>query len=564
MADALAEFVMSGAKVKAHKRVSDISAETLDGLTLKHPLSECAFFFQHKVPMLPGDHVTADAGTGFVHTAPAHGEDDYNVWIASGRSSRDIRDIVDDSGCYRDEVPEPLRGLDIIRISGKKRGQPGKANPEVIKLLADSGNLLARGMTEIRDAHSWRSKAPVIRRATPQWFIAMDTPSKDGKALPCESLVMAELDEIEFFPPQGRNRLTAMVKERPDWLVSRQRNWGVPLTIFVNADGEPHTSVLPEQTATAINDKILAAISAGGLEAWFDTPTEDFFEGTGAAPDGWTKVEDVLDVWFDSGTTHAFALRARGIIDEDTGKADLYMEGSDQHRGWFQSSLLESCATRGISPYRQVLTHGMIVDGEGKKMSKSIGNTIDPEDFAKQNGIEILRLWTASSDFTDDLRISDEIIKGTTDSYRRLRNTLRYLLGAVGGYSEEEHVQPAEMPSLERWVLHRMAEIDEMVRAAYKVYDFKKIIAAVMNFCGVDLSAVYFDIRKDSLYCDAPSDVRRKSARTVMSLLLDRLVTWLAPIMPFTTEEAFQLSHLSSACKISAPASNSRHAVCLA
>ena len=257
----------------------------------------------------------------------------------------------------------------------------------------------------------------------------------------------------------------------------------------------------------------------------------------------------MLDVWFDSGTTHAFALRARGIIDEDTGKADLYMEGSDQHRGWFQSSLLESCATRGISPYRQVLTHGMIVDGEGKKMSKSIGNTIDPEDFAKQNGIEILRLWTASSDFTDDLRISDEIIKGTTDSYRRLRNTLRYLLGAVGGYSEEEHVQPAEMPSLERWVLHRMAEIDETVRAAYKVYDFKKIIAAVMNFCGVDLSAVYFDIRKDSLYCDAPSDVRRKSARTVMSLLLERLVTWLAPIMPFTTEEAFQLSHLSSAAK---------------
>ena len=548
IADALVEAVMSGAKVKSHKRVSDVSPETLDGLTLRHPLHGHDTFFQHDIPMLAGDHVTADAGTGFVHTAPAHGEDDYNVWVASGRSSRDIRDIVDDAGCYRDEVPEALRGLDIIRTSGKKRGQPGKANPEVIKLLAESGNLLARGMTEIRDAHSWRSKAPVIRRATPQWFIAMDTPSKDGKP-PLRELVMSELDEIEFFPPQGRNRLTAMVKERPDWLVSRQRNWGVPLTIFVNADGEPHTSVLPEDVASKINDKILAAISEGGLEAWFDTPTQEFFNDTGASSEGWTKVEDVLDVWFDSGTTHAFALRARGIIDEDTGKADLYMEGSDQHRGWFQSSLLESCATRGISPYRQVLTHGMIVDGEGKKMSKSIGNTIDPEDFAKQYGIEILRLWTASSDFTDDLRISDEIIKGTTDSYRRLRNTLRYLLGAVGGYTEAERVDPSEMPSLERWVLHRMVEVDETVRSAYNVYDFKKIVAAVMNFCGVELSAVYFDIRKDSLYCDAPSDPRRKAARTVMNLLLERLVTWLAPIMPFTTEETFQLSHLSEQAK---------------
>ena len=310
IADALAEAVMSGAKVKCHKRVSDVSSETLDGLALRHPLHELAAFFEHVIPMLPGDHVTADAGTGFVHTAPAHGEDDYNVWVASGRSSRDIRDIVDDAGCYRDEVPEALRGLDIIRTSGKKRGQAGKANPEVIRLLAESGNLLARGMTEIRDAHSWRSKAPVIRRATPQWFIAMDTPSKDGKP-PLRELVMSELDEIEFFPPQGRNRLTAMVKERPDWLVSRQRNWGVPLTIFVNADGEPHTSVLPEDVAAKINEKILAAISEGGLETWFDTPSEVFFEGSGAAPDGWTKVEDVLDVWFDSGTTHAFG-RARG------------------------------------------------------------------------------------------------------------------------------------------------------------------------------------------------------------------------------------------------------------
>ena len=548
VAEALVQSVMDGAKVKSYKKILDVAPQLLDGMNLEHPLNQLDPFFQHEIPMLPGDHVTADAGTGFVHTAPAHGEDDYNVWIASGRSSRDIRDIVDDAGCYRDEVPEALRGLDIIRTSGKKRGQAGKANPEVIKLLAESGNLLARGMTEIRDAHSWRSKAPVIRRATPQWFIAMDTPSKSGKP-PLRELVMSELDEIEFFPPQGRNRLSAMVKERPDWLVSRQRNWGVPLTIFVNADGQPHTSELSEEVATKINDKILAAISEGGVEAWFDTPAAHFFDGSGAAAEGWTKVEDVLDVWFDSGTTHAFALRTRGIIDENTGKADLYMEGSDQHRGWFQSSLLECCATRGISPYHQVLTHGFIVGGDGKKMSKRDGNVVAPEDFANQFGIEILRLWTASQDYTEDLRYSDEIIKGTTDSYRRLRNTLRYLLGAVGGFTDAEKVDPADMPGLERWVLHRMVEIDETVRAAYEVYDFKKIIAAVMNFCGVDLSAVYFDIRKDSLYCDAPSDPRRKSARTVMSLLLERLVTWLAPIMPFTTEEAFQLSHLSAKAK---------------
>ena len=554
LADELADSVLDAAKVLEFSRVADVPTQSMvsdkgnpHAPQINHPLHELDPFFQHEIPMLSGDHVTADAGTGFVHTAPAHGEDDYNVWVASGRSSRDIRDIVDDAGCYRDEVPDALRGLDIIRTSGKKRGRPGKANPEVIKLLAESGNLLARGMTEIRDAHSWRSKAPVIRRATPQWFIAMDTPCKDGKP-PLRELVMSELDEIEFFPPQGRNRLTAMVKERPDWLVSRQRNWGVPLTIFVNEDGEPHTSVLPEEKAQAINDRILAAIAEGGVEAWFDRPDTDFL-GNDADGQSWTKVTDVLDVWFDSGTTHAFALRARGIIDEDTGKADLYMEGSDQHRGWFQSSLLECCATRGISPYRQVLTHGFIVDGEGKKMSKRDGNVVAPEDFANQFGIEILRLWTASQDYTEDLRYSDEIIKGTTDSYRRLRNTLRYLLGAVGGYADAEQVDPADMPSLERWVLHRMVEVDETVLAAYNVYDFKKIVAAVMNFCGVELSAVYFDIRKDSLYCDAPSDPRRQAARTVMNLLLERLVTWLAPIMPFTTEEAFQLSHLSAKAK---------------
>lgn len=538
IADELASDVMSAAKVSKFSRIK--SLDRVEQLyRLDHPLAEVDPFWQHEIPMLAGDHVTDDAGTGFVHTAPAHGEDDYNVFIASGRNSSDVRQIVDADGCYTDEVPEPLKGLDIIRTSGKKRGQPGKANDAVIKLLAESGNLLARGVTMIRDAHSWRSKAPVIRRATPQWFIAMDSEGRDGKTL--RNLAMKGIEESDFVPATGRNRINAMVKDRPDWLISRQRNWGVPITLLVSPDGKPHTEALSEADANTVNTRILEAIRAEGVEAWFSADAATFLDGV-VDPAGWDKVNDVLDVWFDSGTTHAFALRDRGIIDEETGQADVYLEGSDQHRGWFQSSLLESCATRGMAPFKQVVTHGMIVDGEGKKMSKSIGNTIDPADFAKQNGIEILRLWTAGADYTEDLRISDEIIKGTAENYRRLRNTLRYLLGALDGFTAEEAVLPVEMPGLEGWVLHRLAELDETVRAAYAAHDFKRVMSALLNFCSVDLSAVYFDIRKDSLYCDDPADIRRRSARTVMAAIMERLLIWLAPVMPFTTEEAFLMS----------------------
>ncbi|KJS35610.1 MAG: isoleucine--tRNA ligase [Hyphomonas sp. BRH_c22] len=551
LADDLAESVMRDAKVKSFTRVDQVDPE---GLRLLHPLFEMDEFFTHSIPMLAGDHVTADAGTGFVHTAPAHGEDDFNVWVGSGRTTQDIRQIVDADGCYTPDVPR-FGGMDIIRTSGKKRGEPGKANQEVITALAESGNLLARGITTIRDAHSWRSKAPVIRRATPQWFISMDKPGPNGKSL--RENALKAIDDTEFFPAVGRNRLRSMVEGRPDWLISRQRNWGVPITIFVDKSGQPHTAALPADTAQALNETIKAAIAKGGVEAWFSTPAEDFLSPHGLAAADWDKVTDVLDVWFDSGTTHAFALRERGIIDAETGQADLYMEGSDQHRGWFQSSLLECCATRGIAPYKQVLTHGFIVDSEGKKMSKSIGNTIEPEQIAKQYGIEILRIWTASGDYTEDLRISDEIIKGSVESYRKLRNTVRYMLGALDGYTADEAIAADKMPGLERWVLHRLSELDAQVRAAYKVYDFKKVMSLLINFCGVDLSAVYFDIRKDSLYCDPRFETadawdeataafgnRRRAARTVMAAVLERLLTWLAPVMPFTMEEAFLESHL--------------------
>ncbi len=553
MADALAKDVFANAKVTSWTRLGDCSL--MPGAIASHPLAGLAEFFDHNVPLLAGDHVTDEAGTGFVHTAPAHGEDDFNVWVESGRTTAEIRQVVDADGCYTDEVPAPFAGLDIIRTSGKKRGEPGKANDAVIKALAESGNLLARGMTTIRDAHSWRSRAPVIRRATPQWFIAMDVAPDGGR--PLREIVMDALEDVDFFPKSGRNRLTSMVEGRPDWLVSRQRNWGVPITVFVNTRGEPHTAALSRTKAERINKRILKAIAQGGVEAWFDTPGADFLKSD-ADPADWEKVTDVLDVWFDSGTTHAFALRDRGIIDDATGRADLYLEGSDQHRGWFQSSLLECCATRGMAPYRQILTHGFIVDQDGRKMSKALGNTIEPQEIADKYGLEILRLWAASSDFTEDLRISDEILKGAVETYRRLRNTLRYLLGALDGYAmQAEHVQPDEMPELERWVLHRLAELDGLVREAYDTYDFRRVMSALTNFCAVDLSAIYFDIRKDSLYCDPPAWTadhwdeatavhgnRRRAARTVMHAVLERLLCWLAPIAPFTTEEAFLESPL--------------------
>ncbi|NBC21778.1 MAG: isoleucine--tRNA ligase, partial [Alphaproteobacteria bacterium] len=562
IAETLAESVFSAAKVTDWIEICAIDPFSINQLS--HPLADIDPFFQQPIPMLGGAHVNDDAGTGFVHTAPAHGEDDYAVWKGSPIHlfpmpirDRKVRQIVDADGCYTPEVPR-FAGLDIIRTSGKKRGQPGKANDEVIKALAESGNLLARGMTTIRDAHSWRSKAPVIRRATPQWFIAMDKPIEAEGGATLRELALKGIDETQFTPETGRTRLRSMVETRPDWLISRQRNWGVPITIFVNEKGEPHTAALPREEAEAVNQRILAAIREGGVEAWFETPAEELL-GAAAETGQWTRLEDVLDVWFDSGTTHAFALRARGVIDEATGQADVYMEGSDQHRGWFQSSLLESCATRGMAPYKSVVTHGFIVDADGKKMSKSIGNTMEPEQVQKQYGIEILRIWTASSDFTEDLRISEEILKGTVESYRRLRNTLRYLLGALEGYSPQVETMPREtMPGLERWVLHRLAELDTLVRQAYDRYDFKRAMAALINFCAVDLSAVYFDIRKDSLYCDPVAETagawdketsgygdRRRAVRHTMSLVLERLLAWLAPVMPFTTEEAFLESHFA-------------------
>ncbi len=532
VADDLWDDVAKAGLIKSSKRLARVRG--FDGILLNHPLKNMKGAdgkFDFPVPMLAGDHVSAEAGTGFVHTAPSHGEDDYVVWISNQKKLEDLNIdpivpmTLDDDGCYTDVMPARFQGLDVIRTNGKKRGQDGKANPEVLKALMECGNLLARGITTLRDAHSWRSKAPVIRRATPQWFVSMSKGGLRDKAV-------AEIEKTEFIPPRGKNRLLAMVKDRPDWLISRQRNWGVPITLMVHADGRLHTE-LPE--ADAINERILSAVKATGVDGWFDADITELMGGVSA--EGWTRVTDILDVWFDSGSTHAFCLKERDDLKD---RADLYLEGSDQHRGWFQSSLLESCANYGEAPYDAVLTHGFVVDEKGIKMSKSLGNTIAPEQIIRQYGADILRLWVASSDFTDDLRIGDEIIKTAADAYRKLRNTLRYMVGALDGYDAKDEVAYDDMPALEKWVLHRLSELDVLVKDAYKKHDFKKVYSALFNFCTNDLSAFYFDVRKDALYCDPLSSTRRLACRTVMDKLWNRLTLWLSPVLCFTAEEVWQ------------------------
>ncbi len=537
VAQDLWETVSKAGLIKSAKKLHVVDMSKLNSVVLDHPLKNMAGSegkYDFPVPLLEGSHVTADAGTGFVHTAPSHGEDDYIVWTSNQMKleGMGIDPVVpmtlDDKGCYTDIMPTRFQGLNVIRTSGKKRGQDGKANGEVLKALVECGNLLARGVLTLRDAHSWRSKAPVIRRATPQWFISMSKDDLRGKA-------MAAIEDTTFYPPRAKNRLSTMVADRPDWLISRQRAWGVPITLMVHKDGTLHTE---RDDADAIDARILAAVRKDGVDGWFDTDASVFLGEDGTTDhEDWEKVTDILDVWFDSGCTHAFCLKTRDDLPD---RADLYLEGSDQHRGWFQSSLLESCAVYGEAPYKAVMTDGFVVDNKGLKMSKSLGNTMSPEDINKQYGAEILRLWVASSDTTNDLKIGDEIIKTNVDAYRKLRNTLRYMIGALDGYSDAEAVPYADMPALEKWVLHRLSELTQQHKGWVADHDHKRIFSTLFNFCTGDLSAFYFDIRKDALYCDPLESTRRRACRTVMNEIFLRLTTWLAPIMCFTMEEVWQ------------------------
>jgi isoleucyl-tRNA synthetase len=502
------------------------------GLICRHSFAGLGYDFD--VPVLPAAHVTDDVGTGFVHTAPGHGEDDFELWMHSRNElnnqgySVEIPQTINEVGGFYDHVPM-FAGKHILSRDGKKDGD---ANGAVIAELIKAGKLLSKGTLRHSYPHSWRSKAPVIYRATPQWFVGIDKPMAQFGGDTMRQRAMQAIRDTKWYPAQGQNRIGSMVESRPDWVLSRQRAWGVPLAIFVN---KKSGAVLND---AAVNTRISDAFEAEGADAWFNSPPARFLGNL--PPDDFEQVTDILDVWFDSGSTYTFTvenpLRPEWPKKE---RADLYLEGSDQHRGWFQSSLLESVGTRGRAPYEAVLTHGFVMDDKGYKMSKSLGNTLAPQVIAEKNGADILRLWAASSDFTEDLRIGADIINANVDAYRRLRNTIRFMLSNLSGFEARERA--TEFPELERYMLARLAELDMLVREGYAAYDFNRVFAALFNFCTNDLSAFYFDIRKDSLYCDRKDAPRRRAARTVLDEIFRRVVIWLAPILCFTMEEAWLL-----------------------
>ncbi|WP_421591849.1 isoleucine--tRNA ligase [Shinella sp. M27] len=520
----LADEAAAKAKL-TFKFVRDIAPEELAALTCAHPLKHLGYTFP--VPLLDGDHVTDDAGTGFVHTAPSHGREDFDAWTSKAREleargiSSKIPFPVDDAGFYTADAP----GFDGARVMDDN-GKKGDANERVIKALIASNTLFARGRLKHSYPHSWRSKKPVIFRNTPQWFVYMDKELGDGTTLRSRSL--SAIDDTRFVPASGQNRLRAMIEGRPDWVLSRQRAWGVPIAIFADENGE----VLVDD---AVNARILEAFEKEGADAWFAEGAKERFLGNDHDPAKWTQVKDILDVWFDSGSTHTFTLEDRPDL---KWPADVYLEGSDQHRGWFHSSLLESCATRGRAPYNAVVTHGFTMDEKGEKQSKSKGNVVSPQDVMKESGADILRLWVMTTDYWEDQRLGKTIIQTNIDAYRKLRNTVRWMLGTLAHDTGEE-IAHADMPELEKLMLHRLAELDAVVREGYDAFDFKKIARALIDFSNVELSAFYFDVRKDALYCDAPSSLKRRASLCVIRKLFECLVTWLAPMLPFTMEEAW-------------------------
>jgi len=530
--------------------VRAVPADDLAQLGAAHPLKGFADSYRFIVPLLAGDHVSDDAGTGFVHTAPGHGREDFEVWTTSAREldqrgvNTAIPYTVDENGAFTDHAP----GFTGARVLTDK-GEKGEANNAVIKALTDAGMLIARGRLKHQYPHSWRSKKPVIFRNTPQWFIAMDKPFglpvAQDKPGTLRHRALEAIKQTRWVPPQGENRINGMIENRPDWVISRQRAWGVPIAVFVRELGDGSVEILKDE---AVNTRIGEAFEKEGADAWYAAGARERFLGS-LANEPWQKVDDILDVWFDSGSTHAFTLEdprhfptLAGIRRRKDGGDDtvMYLEGSDQHRGWFHSSLLESCGTRGVAPFDEVLTHGFVLDEKGEdKMSKSRGNVISPQDVMRTHGADILRLWVTASDYADDIRFGPEILKNFTEIYRKLRNTLRWMLGNLAHFHTEDRVAAGEMPELERLMLHRLAELDAQVRQAYAEFDYKRIFAGLNQFMTVDLSAFYFDIRKDALYCDPYSSVTRKAALTVIDEVFRCTVTWLAPMLCFTAEEAW-------------------------
>lgn len=556
LAEKLAEDVRKNAKIESWEEEIKFKGTDLLKTVCAHPLRGKDYDFD--VPLLPADYVTEDAGTGFVHTAPGHGADDF---FTGQKYGLEITDNVSDDGKFRDHVPL-FASMEVYT----QKGEMGGGNFAVIKALDEAGALLAKGSLRHEYPHSWRSKAPLIFRTTPQWFIAMGEPPIPGEYKDLEALkkyaernsddpmlkevpeaidtvreenknkeslrriALKSIEDTKWIPEKGENRIRAMIEQRPDWCISRQREWGVPIALFVEKKtGQP----LKDE---AVMNRIGDIFEKEGSDAWWKRPAQDFL-GNQYKADDYEQVFDIVDVWFESGCTHAFVVEDRPELDQ---RADLYLEGSDQHRGWFHSSLLESCGTRGHAPYKAVLTHGFVLDEKGYKMSKSQGNVVDPLEMMQQHGADIIRLWTMLSDYSEDIRIGKDTLKLTADLYRRIRNTFRYLLGALDGFTKEEIVADhKKMPELEQLVLHWLSELDGEIRDHIEKYEFSKLAHRLHNFCTNELSAFYFDIRKDSLYCDRPDDIKRRACRTVLYHLFDCLVTWVAPILAFTAEEAW-------------------------
>jgi isoleucyl-tRNA synthetase len=546
IAEVLAPEAFRRAQVTGYRRLTTIPASVLSEIVCAHPLRGFAPEYRHLVPLLPADFVTEDAGTGFVHCSPGHGRDDFDVWTAHTawliRRGIDttIPYMVDADGAYTIQAGG-FTGRQVFTNTGES----GDANAAVVAALEGTRTLVGMNRLKHQYPHSWRSKKPVIYRNTPQWFIAMDKPIKvgsdavEGDTLRSRALV--GIDATRWVPPQGRNRIVGMIESRPDWVVSRQRSWGVPIAIFVRENGDGSVEILKDPQ---VNARILRAFELEGADAWYEAGSAARFLAPDHDPAAWTKIDDILDVWFESGSTHAFTLEVRTDLRtrrKHDGGSDvvMYLEGSDQHRGWFHSSLLESCGTRNVPPFDVVLTHGFVLDAEGRKMSKSVGNVVAPEDILRQSGADVVRLWVCTSDYAEDLRIGPEILNNTAETYRKIRNTLRWMLGNLAHFRPQDQIGSADMPELERLMLHKLADLDQLVRRGYLEFDYKRVLAALTVFMTNDLSAFYFDVRKDTLYCDPVSSVTRKASLTTLDHVFRCMAIWLAPILCFTAEEAW-------------------------
>ena len=493
-----------------HKLIKNLKGKDFEGVVCSHPFKKIGY--EYDVPMLEANFVTLEQGTGFVHCAPSHGPDDFNLCLKHGIKSLDT---IDDDGRYTKHIKK-FEGIHIF-----------KADEIVIENLKNCKKLLANGKLTHSYPHSWRSKAPLVHRATPQWFISMEKTDLRKKALKA-------IDDTDFYPPRGKDRIRSMIETRPDWCISRQRVWGVPLPIFVSKKNhEPLKD--PE-----IIENIAKIYEKEGADCWFDGNPEKFL-GKKYKKDDYIQSTDICEVWFDSGSTHSFVLEKRKDL---AWPASMYLEGSDQHRGWFHSSLLESCGTRGRAPFESILSHGFVVDGKGLKMSKSTGNIIAPEDILKKYGADILRAWVAASDYAEDLRLDYSILEQHAESYRKIRNTFRFLLGNLQDKKIDFDLNSKEIdnwPELERFMLHQIFNLNKNIKEYFKEYNFHKLYRELLNFCALDLSAFYFDIRKDVLYCDEIESPKRIACINFLSIVLDSLLKWFAPILSFTTEEIFQI-----------------------